>query len=218
MKFLSIILIVSLIKCIRSQDPPIEEPMSSIALQIADKLKTYSISSIGDRHSKIGFDNLKIGNDVSTGDILVENIDRLIDLWFKNKVITDTTIHFSKILSESLQEYVLSSKTTKKSKINFDLSFRNNDGGSMSLMNLEFSQHPTNNNILLWKKYVSQTSFDVSADTVVVTNSDCDIFKCVSRDSIVALPKYITYEHVEAIMKIHFITLGVLDNVGLIGA
>jgi hypothetical protein len=218
MKLVSVILITILIKHIQSENTFEDEPISSFALKFVDKIKTYSVSSLSDRHSKVGFDNLKINNDMSSGDILIENIDKLIKLWFKNKIISETTTYYTEILIESLEEFALSSKKTTKSKINFDLLFSNkNDGGSMFFMNLEFSLHPSEKNILLWKKYISLTLFDVSADTMVLTNSKCDILKCKSSDSIVYLPKYITYEHVEAIMKINFMTLSVFfDNDKLI--
>ncbi|AKI80532.1 hypothetical protein QJ850_gp167 [Acanthamoeba polyphaga mimivirus] len=186
----------------------LENPAVMTAIEVLKSLKSESSTTISDRYDQTGFLSINNNYDYSKGAVLISRMDELISHWLNDNTYDFITDGQKKTISKALKEYTLQLAEDPYYKQKYELSF--NDGkGSLFMMILSVSPHPTNINAIRWEKYILQTDFVPAPSYVIITESDCDILSCDRTDKIVYLPTVLNQAHMDQIISMN---LGMLTG------
>lgn len=184
------------------------DPVVTTAIETLKSLKSESSTTISDRYDQTGFLSIKNNYDYSKGAVLISRMDELISHWLDDNTYDFITYNQKKTISKALKEYTLQLVEDPYYKQKYELSF--NDGkGTLFMMILSVSPHPTNINAVRWEKYILQTDFVPAPSYVIVTESDCNILSCDRTDKIVYLPTVLNQAHMDQIISMN---LGMLTG------
>jgi len=164
--------------------------------------KTESSMTIGPKQDQVGFKYLHNVHDHAYGSVSLNKLDQLIKIWLDDETLEFLSDKYKKILSSAMKEYSLQMFEDTYHKQKFELSF--SDGkGSLFMLMLTLSPHPTLPNVLKWEKFLLETNFEPAPSYIVITTSDCDFFSCDRFDEIVYMPTVMTNLHMNDIVKLH---------------
>jgi hypothetical protein len=183
----------------------ISQTMSIPELQIAmELLKHESSTSISNMHEQTGFYSVSNVFSASSSVIKGENINKLLNIWFKSSAFDKMPDNQKTELSLSIEEFMLgefdnSQKISSHTK-KFELQF--SDGkGEIFFLFVNFK--PLGNSMFQYEKYIITTEFEVALPYVIITSSYCNVNSCEQWDEIVYMPAKIKDEHTSTIINMN---------------
>lgn len=187
-------------------------PEIAAAIEILKNFKTESSTVMGPKQDQVGFKYFHNVHDHGYGSVNLNKLDQLIKLWLDDETFDFLSDTYKKILSSATKEYSLQVFEDVYHKQKFNLFF--NDGkGSLFMLMLTLSPHPTLSNVVKWEKFLIQTNFEPAPSYIIVTTSDCNILSCDRSDEIVYMPVVMTNEHIDNIIKLNIDIINFFVNV-----
>ncbi|AYV78538.1 MAG: hypothetical protein Edafosvirus17_14 [Edafosvirus sp.] len=187
---------------VKSVAGTIASPEVKASIEVLEALRTTSSTKISDRYEPAGFTYFVNTMDYSRGAIHADNLDKQIKFWLSDKIFNGIPQVYHNILPQAIEEYSLQVMDEEYHKQKYELSF-NNGAGTLFMLQLMVTPHPTKANVMRWEKYLLMSSFKPSAPYVIVTKSKCNILKCSADDKIVYMPVSMTDSHIRTVIDLN---------------
>lgn len=176
-------------------------PEAAAAVEAISVLKSETSTTISDRHDQAGFAALDHMVDYTRGAIHEDKLDKMIDLWLSDDILSSIEPRHKNVVIHKLKEYSLQIKEADFRTQRYDFKF--NDGvGNLFLVIISFKPHQFKQNVVTWDKVLMTASFKPAPPYVIITESDCNLLSCDRTDRIEYMPAMLTDAHTNSLLQI----------------
>jgi len=175
----------------------------SAAIEMIKNLKTEESTTIGSvQKADVAFYELNTKFDYAHGACLIDNIDKLFNLWLNEPYFSDMPPFYKRVIALSIKELMFQLKSDPYMRQQFSVQFQ--DGrGTVHMIIIALMPHNKNPDAVFWSLQTMVGGFVPARDWVIITHTKSSWLKSERTDEIVYLPPVMKREHFEDFLAIN---------------